>query len=147
MAPPALAGWRLGPEVKLRSAFRLHTMQHDQRAKGSLVLIRRNKTSCFGSYTVIDQNSFARPRRLPRAQTPSGRRRLISAYFNERNQESVQRQVGRRLERMGYKVALEPAAASRPPRAFMLKVCTGPRLRDCQPWIGVTLTRNVARGE
>ena len=29
-------------------------------------------------------------------------------YFDERNRASVQRQLVRRLERMGYKVALEP---------------------------------------
>lgn len=36
---------------------------------------------------------------------------LGPTYFDERNRVSVQRQLVRRLERMGYKVALEPAAA------------------------------------
>jgi transposase len=36
---------------------------------------------------------------------------LGPAYFDERNRMSVQRQLVRRLERLGYKVALEPTAA------------------------------------
>jgi transposase len=36
---------------------------------------------------------------------------LGPAYFDERNRVSTQRQLVRRLERMGYKVALEPMAA------------------------------------
>jgi transposase len=36
---------------------------------------------------------------------------LGPTYFDERNRESVQRQLVRRLERMGYQVALQPAAA------------------------------------
>jgi transposase len=36
---------------------------------------------------------------------------LGPTYFDERNRASVQRQLVRRLERMGYKVALEPTAA------------------------------------
>jgi transposase len=36
---------------------------------------------------------------------------LGPAYFDERNRVSIQRQLVRRLERMGYKVALEPMAA------------------------------------
>jgi hypothetical protein len=36
---------------------------------------------------------------------------LGPAYFDERNRVSVQRQLVRRLERIGYKVALEPMAA------------------------------------
>ena len=36
---------------------------------------------------------------------------LGPTYFDERNRVSVQRQLVRRLERLGYKVALEPTAA------------------------------------
>jgi hypothetical protein len=36
---------------------------------------------------------------------------LGPTYFDERNRVSLQRQLVRRLERLGYKVALEPTAA------------------------------------